>query len=416
VSQSPPSPASTETRPRARRPSWAAMGAVTTVTLALVASACGSSTKSSSGATTTVAASGGATTTAAGSTGTTTTVGGATTTAPGKVGSGGSSGSGTYKACMVTDTGGIDDRSFNASAWQGMQEAASANSNVTVKYLQSTSSADYTANINEFLSEKCGIIVTVGFDMADATQAAAKAHPTQDFAIVDNEYSPAVSNIDALLYQTDQDAFLGGYLAAAYSKSGTVGTFGGEDIPTVTIYMSGFVAGVRYYNQKNGKHVQVLGWTPETNKGLFTGSFTDQNAGKTDAQTLMQQGADVIFPVAGSVGLGSAQAVEQAGNGSVMEWVDTDGCVSAPQYCNIFLTSVTKGIAPSVKAAVLAAQAGTFKGGNSIGTLANGQVGLSPLHDFSSKVPQSVQTELQTLKQGIISGSISVDPKKYPAS
>ena len=125
---------------------------------------------------------------------------------------------------MVTDTGGINDKSFNQSAWQGMQEAAAANPNITVKYLQSVTQSDYTPNINSFLSEKCGIIVTVGFLMADATEAAAKANPSQDFAIVDCSYASECltgakeSNIDQLTFNTVQDGFLGGYLAAGMSQ------------------------------------------------------------------------------------------------------------------------------------------------------------------------------------------------------
>jgi basic membrane protein A len=98
---------------------------------------------------------------------------------------------GSFTGCMVTDTGGIDDRSFNASSWQGMQEAAAADPSVTVKYLQSTTQSDYVPNINTFISEKCGIIVTVGFLMAAATETAAKAHPSQKFAIVDCSYASA---------------------------------------------------------------------------------------------------------------------------------------------------------------------------------------------------------------------------------
>jgi basic membrane protein A len=134
---------------------------------------------------------------------------------------------------MVTDTGGINDKSFNQSAWQGMQAAAAANPNVTVKYLQSTSQSDYVPNINTFLAQKCGIIVTVGFLMGAATESAAKAHPTQPFAIVDCSYASFCltgtkeSNIDQLVFNTVQDGFLGGYLAAGMSKSGKVATFGG---------------------------------------------------------------------------------------------------------------------------------------------------------------------------------------------
>jgi basic membrane protein A len=368
-----------------RRPRLAGIAALATI--AVVAVGCGSS-SSGTGSATTVG-SGSATTVAATS--------------------------GKFVGCMVTDTGGIDDRSFNAASWQGMQEASKADKSVTVKYLQSNSSSDYVPNIQAFIQQKCGIIVTVGFLMAQATQNAAKADPSAHFAIVDNEYTPAVKNIKALTYETNQDAFLGGYLAASVSTSKVVGTFGGENIPTVTLYMDGFVAGVRYYDQKNHADVKVLGWNPNTQKGEFANSFTDQSAGKLDTQNLINNGADVIFPVAGSVGLGSAQAVQQAGSGHYMEWVDTDGCIAAPQYCSLFLTSVTKGIQTSVRDAVLGAAQGKFAGGNYIGTLANGGVALSPFHQLASKIPAGVPAELKTITKGIENGTISVDPTKYPA-
>jgi len=325
---------------------------------------------------------------------------------------------------MVTDTGGINDKSFNQSAWQGMQEAAAANPKITVKYLQSTTESDYTPNINSFLSEKCGIIVTVGFLMAAATETAAGAHPTQDFAIVDCSYSSQCltgkkeGNIDQLVFNTVQDGFLGGYLAAGMTKTGKVGTFGGQELPTVTIYMDGFWDGVQYYNSKHGTHVQVLGWNEQTQKGSFTGDFTDQTKGQTVTQTFISEGADIIFPVAGNVGLGAAKAVQDADNagGHVsMLWVDTDGCISAAQYCTYFLSSVTKGIQAAVKNAVLTAQAGTFKGGSYVGTLANGGAVLSPFHDYASKVPASLQAELKTIQTGIENGSIQT-PTKSPVT
>jgi basic membrane protein A len=328
--------------------------------------------------------------------------------------------SGKFLGCMVTDTGGIDDRSFNASSWQGMQEAASADSSISVKYLQSQSASDYTPNINAFIQQKCGIIVTVGFLMGDNTQTAAKANPSQKFAIVDYNYAPVISNVDSLVFNTVQDGFLGGYLAAAESKTHKVATFGGQKLPTVTIYMDGFWDGVQYYNQQNHANVQVLGWNEKTQNGSFTGDFTDQTKGQSLTQTFISSGADVIFPVAGNVGLGAAKAVQNAdtaagSNKVTMLWVDTDGCVSAAQYCKYFLSSVTKGIQASVKAAVLAAAQGTFKGGDYIGTLANGGVVLSPYHDFTSQVSASVQAQLTKIKAGIIAGTIQT-PTKSPAT
>ena len=361
-------------------PALAALGAV-----ALLAAACGSSTNGPSGS-----SSGGASASAS---------------------------TASFKGCMVTDTGGIDDRSFNSSAWQGMQQAQSADSSgVSVKYLQSSSQSDYVPNINAFVQQKCGIIVTVGFLMGTATQNAAKAHASSKFAIVDYNYTPPLKNVNALLFNTVQDGFLGGYLAAGMSKTGKVATFGGQKLPTVTIYMDGFWDGVQYYNAQHHKNVKVLGWSEKTQNGNFTGDFTNQTKGLTLTNTFIQEGADIIFPVAGNVGLGAAKAVQtadQQGHDVNMMWVDTDGCVSAPQYCKYFITSVEKGIQTAVKTAVLGAAHGTFKGGNYIGTLANGGVTLAPYHDFAGKVPASLQSELAKVKAGIENGSIKT-PTKSP--
>jgi basic membrane protein A len=329
-----------------------------------------------------------------------------------------------FLGCMVTDTGGINDRSFNASSWAGMQAAAGANTGIAVKYLQSVTQSDYTPNINTFIGEKCNIIVTVGFLMGAATEAAAKAHPNQDFAIVDCSYASGCitgtkeSNIDQLVFNTVQDGFLGGYLAAGMTKTGKVATFGGIELPTVTIYMDGYWDGVQYYNTKHHTHVQVLGWDEKTQKGSFTGDFTNQTKGQTLTQTFISEGADIIFPVAGNVGLGAAKAVQDAdhaaGSNKVnMEWVDVDGCVSAATYCSYFITSVEKGIVAAVKTAVTSGSSGTFKGGLYIGTLANGGAVLAPFHDFASKVPAALQTELTQVGAAIASGSIQT-PTKSP--
>ena len=316
-----------------------------------------------------------------------------------------------FKACLVSDTGTVNDKSFNQSAYQGATEAAAANPNITAQFLPSASPTDYAPNITSFINQKCGIIVTVGFLMGDATQKAAQANPDQKFAIVDFSYAKPLDNVDALLFNTVEDGFQGGYLAAAMSKTHKVATFGGQKLPTVTIYMDGFWDGVQYYNQKHHANVQVLGWNEKTQNGSFTGNFTDLTAGQRLTTTFISEGADIIFPVAGNVGLGAAKAVQTAdaaaGTQKVnMMWVDTDGCISAAQYCKYFITSINKGITVAVKTAVLAAQKGDFKGGNYIGTLANNGVGLAPFHDFDSKIPASVKAELDQIKADIISGKI----------
>jgi basic membrane protein A len=320
-----------------------------------------------------------------------------------------------FKGCMVTDTGGINDKSFNQSSWQGMQAAASASGGaITVKYLPSTSTSDYAKNISTFISQKCGVIVTVGFLMGSATEAAAKANPKQKFAIVDCSYSSGCltgahePNIKQLVYNTVQDAFLGGYLAAGMTKTGKVATYGGMKFGTVTIYEDGFWDGVQYYNKQHHTHVQVLGWSYPSQNGTFAGSFTNISAGQTIGNTFIHDGADIIFPVAGGVGLGTAKAIQTAnssGKNIAMFWVDTDGCVSAATYCKYFVTSVEKGISASVKTAVLDASKG-HGGGSYVGTLSNGGAVLAPFHDWSSKVPSSLQSELNTVKQQIISGKI----------
>jgi len=296
-----------------------------------------------------------------------------------------------------------------------MQAAAATDpSKITVKYLPSTVTSDYAKNISTFISEKCGIIVTVGFAMGSATEAAAKANPKQKFAIVDCSYNSGCltgahePNINQLVYNTVQDAFLGGYLAAGMTKTGKVATYGGMKFGTVTIYMDGFWDGVQYYNKQHHTHVQVLGWSEPSQNGTFAGNFTSTADGLTIANTFIHDGADIIFPVAGGVGLGTAKAIQTAsGSGKkiAMLWVDTDGCVSAAPYCPIFISSVEKGLTTSVKTAVLDGSKG-HTGGSYVGTLSNGGAVLGPFHDWSSKVPASLQSELKTVQQDIISGKI----------
>ena len=130
-------------------------------------------------------------------------------------------------------------------------------------------------------------------------------------------------------------------------------------------------------------------------------------------ESLLQQGADIILPVAGPVGLGAAAAVQAAGGDNHMIWVDTDGCVSAQQYCSLFLTSILKNMDVAVEGTIKASLKGTFAGGVYTGTLENGGMGLAPYHDFESQVPQELKDQIDAAKQGIIDGSISVDPKDY---
>ena len=322
-----------------------------------------------------------------------------------------------FKACLVTDTGGLDDHSFNELSWEGMQTAQTAGKGtITVQNAQSATSNDFAGNIAGFVSAGCKMIVTVGFAMNDATVASAKKNTSQDYAIVDN--TSTGSQIKGLEFNTAQGAFLGGYFAAAMTKTGKVATFGGANYPTVTVYMDGFWEGVQYYNQKHGTKVQVLGWSEPKKSGTFdpTQSFTDQAGGKQIAATFQAQGADIIFPVAGGTGIGALAQAKASGGKLNAIWVDDDGAISNSAYSSVIMTSVTKGIASAVTAVVTDSAKGTFASTPYIGTLANDGTGLAPYHDFQSKVPATLTTELATVKQDIISGTIKITSKNQPTA
>ena len=338
---------------------------------------------------------------------------GACASAPKKEKSAAASKNADFLACQVTDTGGIDDKSFNQTAYKGLTDAED-HLGITSKYLESTSPNDFQTNIKTFIDQGCDLIITVGFLLGDATAAAAKANPDQDFAIVDYDYVTdsgkdiTYKNVKELTFQTDEAAFMAGYLAAGMSKSGKLGTFGGIPVGTVVIFMNGFAGGVNYYNEQNKDDVQVLGWDIAKQDGLFTGDFENQDKGRQVTQTLLNQGADIILPVAGPVGLGAGAAVQDAGN-AYMVWVDTDGCESAAEFCDLFLTSIEKHMDVAVEDTVKAAVDGSFKGGLYTGTLANQGVGIAPYHEFESKVPAKLDKDVQTIKQDIISGDLDIN-------
>ncbi|MEU4713465.1 BMP family ABC transporter substrate-binding protein [Micromonospora purpureochromogenes] len=318
-----------------------------------------------------------------------------------------------YSACMVTDVGGIDDKSFNTSAWKGLQEAKKANDNIDIKYVASKAEADYEVNLTGYVNQKCDFILAVGGLMSDATKKAATSNPNQQFGIVDA--NPGVDNIYPMQFDTAQAAFQAGYLAAGMSKAGKVGTYGGLPIPPVTIFMDGFADGVAHYNKAKGKSVQVLGWDKATQKGLFTNDFVKQDEGKKVSDALVAQGADIIMPVAGGAGLGTTAAAQASGGKYSVIWVDVDGCESTPN-CPALVTTVVKNIPDAVKEAVLKAAGGEklqSKPGF-VGNLANNGVSIAPYHDFESKVPAELKAEVDKIKADIAAGTITVTSKAQP--
>ena len=320
------------------------------------------------------------------------------------------------KACQVTDVGGVDDKGFNQKAYKGVTDAADQ-LGVEAVVLESQAETDYAPNIQAFVDQGCNVIVTVGFLLGDATMTAANANPDIPFTIVDYAYgenedgTPMITNNNVLgqVFNTDEAAFLAGYLAAGTTKTGKVGTFGGVNIPPVTIFMDGFYYGVQKYNADNGTKVEVLGWDPKTQKGLFTENFEKLDDGRTFAQNLVDEGADIVMPVAGPVGLGSAALATELGTDKLMIiGVDSDQFESDTANQAVYLTSVLKNMDVTTFNAIQAVADGTFAGGVTVGTLANGGVGLAPYHDMDSMVSPELKEQMTALQAGIIDGSVSV--------
>lgn len=313
-----------------------------------------------------------------------------------------------FNACLVTDAGGIDDESFNETAWEGVL-MAQEELGVEGRFLESQAETDYEPNINAFVGGDCDIIITVGFLLGDATANAANANPDQPFSIVDFAYDPTIPNVLGQLFATDQAAFLAGYLAAGVTETGIVGTFGGINIPPVTVFMDGFAYGVAHYNEVKGTDVQVLGWNPESQEGLFTNNFDSLDDGRVFAQNLYDEGADIVLPVAGPVGLGSAALAEELGRDALkIIGVDADLVRTNPDNSGVYLTSILKNMDQTVFAAIQAAQDGTFEGGVTFGTLENGGVGLAPYHEMEDLVSEELASEVEALRDAVISGEIQV--------
>ncbi|TPW73521.1 BMP family protein [Schumannella sp. 10F1B-5-1] len=343
--------------------------------------------------------------------------------------SGDSSAKSDFLPCMVSDDGGYDDHSFNESGLNGLEAAAKAIGSEE-KHVQSSSEDDYAPNIDNLLSEGCNLIVTVGFKLSAATVEAAKANNDVEFAIIDdgldNEGATGddgkatgdgkvdVENGKPILFDTAQAAFLGGYAAASYSKTGVVGTFGGIPIPPVTIFMDGFVDGVKYFNEQKGKDVKVVGWDKDSQNGVFTGGFAAGVEAKTAAQGLLDQNADVLMPVGGPIYQSAAEAIRDKGGDIALIGVDADVYESDPSVKDLLLTSVMKGISAGVEDVVKNAADGKFDNTPYVGTLENDGVGLAPFHDFESKVDSGLQGELDDIKAKIISGDITVESKASP--
>ncbi len=323
-----------------------------------------------------------------------------------------------YKACMVTNSGNLQDKSFNQSSWQGVQKAEADIAGVKAKVAVSADDAALLANTQAFATEKCDFILTVGWQLAPATGEVATANPGIKFAIVDNppvdaNWAPlTLPNVKPILFSTEQAAYLAGYLAAASTKTGKVAAFGGTPEAPVKAFLDGFSDGIDKFNTDNNGSVELLGWNKAKQTGTFSGDYTDIAKGKTLSEQFIAQGADIILPVAGQVGEGAgAAALEKPGTSVI--WVDSDGYLTAPvAYKPIMLTSIQKNMTDAVASVIGEAHDGKWTNSTFIGTLANGGVSIAPQHDLAW--PDGVAAKIDQLKADIIAGNIKVVSASTP--
>jgi basic membrane protein A len=301
---------------------------------------------------------------------------------------------------LVTDVGKINDKSFNQSAWEGVQRAE-AELGAKVQYIETADSKDYDKNIATFADENYDVIVTVGFGMTEATVKAAGLYPNVKFIGVDQFQSADTAGVVGLNFPEDNAGFLVGALAAMMSKSHKIGAVCGTDVvPAVWRFGEGYKAGAAYVDGMMGSATEVF-VVYHSDVG-FDKTFTDPEWGAATAKSMMDQGADAIFGCGGITGNGAITAAAQAGAYAI--GVDTDQYLTLPEAAPRMLSSAMKMIVPGVFDLVKAAKEGTFPVGNYYGT-----AGYAPFHDLDSEVPADVKAEMEKINAGLLDGSIKTN-------
>ena len=326
-----------------------------------------------------------------------------------------------WKACVAFDTGGLGDKGFNDLAKKGLDDAKALGYDTA--FSEAKGATDYASNIQRLIDESCQTIVTVGFNQTQATKDATIANPNIAFGQVDTNWDPSgpdgktgtaddvpiPANFTGLSFQIDQAGMLAGYLAAGFSTSGKIGTYGGQQFPGVTLFMDGMYAGIKYHNEKKGTTASLLGWDAVKQTGTFVGGsnpWGDSAKGEQLAQTFLDQGVDIVQPVSGGTGNGTIKAMMAAGKYAM--GVDSDQALSLPDYAPAIITSSQKVIDVAVLDLIKKNSGGDLGGEDYVGTLANNGVGLAPYHDFDSKIDPALTTEIDQLKADIASGTVKV--------
>lgn len=322
------------------------------------------------------------------------------------------SGNADFKACMVAALGGLDDKSFNQSGYEGLKRAEKE-LGVEIAVSETFSQADYVPQIANMVTEGCDLVIGVSWEASEAIHEAAEANPDTLFALVDDAVDVDVPNAKGLIFDTAEATYLAGYAAAAFTQTGKVGTFLGGKMPPTMLFADGFADGIDRYNEDNNADVVLLGWDKAAQDGMATGDFEDVAKGKQFSLQLIEQGADIILPVAGAVSTGALAAARENPGTSVI-WVDVDGYDSEPEYRELMLTSALKEIGNAVFDTVAEAVEGNWTGTDYIGTLENNGVGIAPWHDFADRVPEGLDQKLEELRAKIISGEIVVESPSAP--
>jgi basic membrane protein A and related proteins len=313
--------------------------------------------------------------------------------------------------CFVTDDAGVDDRSFNASGWQGVQDAvASGAAQPDPILLESTSEADYQPHIETCLDQGAEHIVTTGFKLGPTAETFAAANPEVQFTGID--FPSTGPNVAGTEFQTDEAAFAAGYLAAGVTETGIVAVYGGANIPTVAIFLDGFARGVAHYNEIKGTDVRVLGWDVEAQDGTFTGVFDPADPiVRATCESQLDEGADIILPVGGAINLPCGTAIQDRDIDGALIGVDVDAFEAMPaEFQDLWLVTIEKAIAAGVTTSIEAPASGAPLGGTSyVGNLANDGVGLSDYHAWADRVPDELDAEVQQVLADIESGTITWD-------
>jgi basic membrane protein A len=300
---------------------------------------------------------------------------------------------------LVTDLGHVNDKSFNQAAWFGAASGAKQVGGYA-KYLETNAPTDYAKDIDTFAAAKYNVIVTVGFDLADATAKAAVQYPNIKFIGVDQDTSGnkvQSPNYAGLVWHEDQAGFVAGYLAGYVTKTGKAATVDGQQIPPVERYAIGFQNGFALAAKEQGKNYPAV-------KSIYhaagDNAFSDPAWGATTAGQLISEGYDVIFGVGGGTGNGG---IEKAASSKVYcVGVDVDQFNTDPAAQPCLITSAEKLITPGVVGLIKQVKAGTFKGGLNYGT-----VGVAPYHNFASVIPSSVQAKVAAVEAKIVSGKLA---------